>query len=166
MTTNHHKYWIYQIIYKAKPIKFAIKLYTDHDTLWVKHATNQKVESLRAASPSNLGNMVSNAISFNTKYAKFSTKWYVLLHFHNPSALQAPLTLYSDITQQFFTSLFLRTTIPSIYTKNILPTSNILPIQAASKDQRVGSIVSANTVLISPFFLKVWTVIAELTHNH
>ena len=51
------------------------------------------------------------------------------------SLLQSPLTLPFYITQQFFTSLFLRTTIPTIYTKNIFPTSNILPIQAVSSDQ-------------------------------
>ena len=51
------------------------------------------------------------------------------------SSLQSPLTLYSYITQQFFIPLFLRTTIMTIYTKNIFPTSNILLIQAASRNQ-------------------------------
>ena len=46
-------------------------------------------------------------------------------------------TLPSYITQQFFTSLFSRTTIPTIYSKNIFPTSNILSIQAVSRDQGV-----------------------------
>ena len=32
--------------------------------------------------------------------------------------------------------------------------------------RELGSIVKTDTVLISPFFLKVWTVIAVLTHNH
>ena len=53
------------------------------------------------------------------------------------SSLQSPLTLPSYIIQQFFTSVSLRATIPTIYTKNIFPTSNILPIQAASTDQEV-----------------------------
>ena len=57
------------------PIKFVIKLYTDHDTLWVKHATYQKAESLRLAYPSSLDNMVNNSSKFNAKYAEFSTKW-------------------------------------------------------------------------------------------
>ena len=74
-TTSHHKYWIYQTICKAKPIKFIIKLYTDHDTFWVKHTNHQKVEFLRAASLSNLGNMVNSNVSFNTKYAKCFIKW-------------------------------------------------------------------------------------------
>ena len=51
------------------------------------------------------------------------------------SFLESPLTLYSYITHQFLTSLFSRTTIPTIYTKNIFHTWNILPIQAASSDQ-------------------------------
>ena len=130
----------------------------------------QKADSLRTASSSNLDNMVNNSPNFKTKYAEFSTKWQVLLHFHNPScgynqrcnlsqetlpllqsiltslfhpylftksSLQFPLTLPSYITQQFFTSLFLCTTIPTIYTKNIFPISNILPIQTASRDQGV-----------------------------
>ena len=39
-TTPHHKYWIYQTISHTKPIKFIIKLFTDHNTLWIKHATH------------------------------------------------------------------------------------------------------------------------------
>ena len=54
---------------------------------------------------------------------------------YTKSPLQSPLTLYSYITQQFLNSLFLRTTIQTIYTKNIFPTSNILPVQAVSSDQ-------------------------------
>ena len=38
-TTSYHKYWIYQIIYKAKPIKFVVKLYKDHDTLYLMAQT-------------------------------------------------------------------------------------------------------------------------------
>ena len=34
----------------AKLIKFIIKLYKDHNTLWVTQAAHQKAESLRAAS--------------------------------------------------------------------------------------------------------------------
>ena len=60
---------------KAKPIKFIIKLYTGYNTFWVKHATHQKVESLRATSNSKLDNMVNNNSIFYTKYFEFSTKW-------------------------------------------------------------------------------------------
>ena len=59
-------------------------LYTDHYTLWVKHATYQKAEFLRATSLLKLGNTVNNNSIFNTKYAEFFTEWSVILHFHNP----------------------------------------------------------------------------------
>ena len=155
-TTRHHKYLVYQTICQSKTIRFSIKLYADHNTLWVKHATHQKAESLRGASLWKLDNAVNKNSIFNTKYAEFSVKCKVLLHFHNSicaynhpynlhqkfvpllpsifnplfhpyllikSSSQFPLELPSCIPQQFFTTLFLRTTIPKIYTKNIFPTS-------------------------------------------
>ena len=73
---NHtHKYWMYQTICQAKPLKFLIKLYTDHKNSWVKHATHQKAEFLRVVSLSKLDNMVNCNLIFNTKYAQISTKW-------------------------------------------------------------------------------------------
>ena len=58
---------------QSKANQVYYKLYTDHNTLWVKHATLQKSESLRAVYLSKLDNMVNKSI-FNTKYAEFSTK--------------------------------------------------------------------------------------------
>ena len=58
----------------AKNIKLFIKLYTDLNTLWVKHATDQKAEPLRAASFSKLDNTVNNNSVSNTKYAEFFIK--------------------------------------------------------------------------------------------
>ena len=75
-TTHHNRDWIYQTICQAKPIKFIIKLYADFNTL---------AESLRGASLSKLDNRVNKNSIFNTKYAEFSTKWSVLLHFQNPN---------------------------------------------------------------------------------
>ena len=98
LTTRHHKCWIYQTICQAKPIKFIIKLYKDHNTLGVKHTTHQKAESLRPGSLSKLENTVNKSSIFKTNYADFSTKWQVLLHFHN---------------------LFVHTTISIISTKNL-----------------------------------------------
>ena len=57
-----------------KPIKFIFKLYTDHNTLCVKHPPHQKAESLRVASLPRLGNTVNNNSIFNAKYLKFSIK--------------------------------------------------------------------------------------------
>ena len=39
-TKRHHKYWIYQTIWQAKPIKVIIKLFTDHHTVWFRNATH------------------------------------------------------------------------------------------------------------------------------
>ena len=62
------------------------------------------------------------------------------------------------------TSLFWRTTIPTMYIKNIFPSSTIFPIWAASSDQGAReSFEDWHTVLISPFFIKVWAVITGLT---
>ena len=86
---------------QGKPIKFIIKLYTDHNTLCVKHAPHQKAESLRVASLPGLGNTVNNNSIFNTKYPKFSIKWYKwykslykCLIFCRQSLLQSSLQSY------------------------------------------------------------------------
>ena len=71
----------------------------------------------------------------------------------------------SDIlyTSAIFTSLFLRTTIPTFYNKNILPTSAISSIQATSRDQRAReSCEEWHCFNLSLFFLKVWAVITGL----
>ena len=76
---------MYQTRCQAQPIKFIIKLYINHNTLFIKYATYQKTESSRAASLSKLDNMVnSNSIS-NTNYSEFFKKQLVLFHFHNPT---------------------------------------------------------------------------------
>ena len=54
----------------AKPIKFISKLYTNHNTLFVKHATYQKAECLKAAFLSKLDNMVNNNPAFNAECAE------------------------------------------------------------------------------------------------
>ena len=46
---------------------FAIKLHKYHNVSWVKHATYQKAEPLRAASLSKLGNRVNSNSILNTK---------------------------------------------------------------------------------------------------
>ena len=74
-TMHYYRYWIYQTICQCKPIEFNIKLYKDHNTVWVKQATSQKAKSLRAVSLSILDNTFNSNSIFNTKYAEFSTKW-------------------------------------------------------------------------------------------
>ena len=101
----------------------------------------------------------SNAAVFTVKkflfFSQFSLPYFTLTIHTNTLFLYNPGEKYS---------LLLRTTIPTIYTKNIFRTSNIFLIQATSRDQE--TIVRTDTVLISPFFLKVRTMIAGLTHNH
>ena len=91
-------------------IKFVIKLYTNHNTLLVKHATYQKSESFRGVFLSKLDNTVNNNSIFNTKCLEFSTKCYVFFHFHNPTcAYNHPYNLHQrSVTplQLFFTYLF------------------------------------------------------------
>ena len=132
-------------------IKFIIKLYTNHNTFLVKHATYQKAESVRGASLSKLDNVVYNNSVFNTKSPTFSTCAYnhpynlhqksvtplqlFFTYLFGPyllikSTLQSPLTLPFSIPKQFFASLFLRTIyiksiFPTIYIKSIFPTSVI-----------------------------------------
>ena len=52
--------------------------------IWVKHNIHQKAESWSASSLSKSDNTVNNNLTFNTKWAEFSTKWWVLLHFTPP----------------------------------------------------------------------------------
>ena len=96
-------------------------------------------------------------------HSMFGSLFYPYLF--KKSSEHSPLTLFSSIPQQFFTSLFLRTITPTIYTKNVFSTSAIEPIQAASWDQGAREFYETRHCLISPLFLKVWTVTAG-THNH
>ena len=60
-----------------KSIKFIIKLYTNHNIEWVKHDSDEKVESLKATFLSKLGNTVNNNSIFTRKYVGFSEKWFL-----------------------------------------------------------------------------------------
>ena len=155
-TTRHHKYWIYETICKDKPFKFIIKLYTDRNTLWIKHATHEKAESYiqfyttwSSTTLSSIQSMVSapskvvSAPSFSQPYLcmqptlqsspKKRSSTSVNFHPFQPylftkcSVQSPPISPYS-IPQQFFTSLFLRITIPTVYTNIIFPILTILPI--------------------------------------
>ena len=61
--TDMCKYWICQTICQAKSVEFVIKLYTNHNTLWVKLPFSK------------LDNTVNSNFIFNTNYAEFSSKW-------------------------------------------------------------------------------------------
>ena len=130
--TTSHNYWIYQTLCQAKPVKVIIKLYANHNTLLVKHATYQNAA---------LDNTVNNNSIFNTKHALQSHFHYPTCAYNHPfnlhqkivsplqliftslfhpylftkSSSQSPLTLPSSIPQQFFISVFLHTAIPTIF---------------------------------------------------
>ena len=95
----------------------------------------------------------------------FTSLFY--LYLFTKSFLQSPLTISSSIPQQFVTSLFLRTAIPTIYTKNIFLTQPFSQSRLRQGTRELGSFVESlvrtDTVLISTLYLKVWTVITGLT---
>ena len=66
---------LFDTLNQAKPIKFIIRLYPDHNNLWIKHAAHQKAESFRAGSLAKQDNTVNSNTIFSTKYAEFSRKW-------------------------------------------------------------------------------------------
>ena len=89
-----------------------------------------------------------------------------LANFHLPiplllthkTILTIPTTLPFSISEKYFTSLVLRTAIPTIYTKSIsLPQ----PFSQGTNEQE--SHVRTDTVFISPFFLEGWRVKTEFT---
>ena len=143
----------------------------------------QKPESLRAASLSELDNKFnSNNSVFNTKYVEFSTKWQVLLHFHNPtSAYNHLYNLYfkqcspsysplncsqnSPCNSQLRHPSSLPLHLPTMYTKNLFPTSAVQPMQAALRDQ--GSRESSeNQQYFSPSLLTQKMDSDNMAYNH
>ena len=180
----------YTKTWQAKPIKFITKLYPDHNNLWIKHATHQKAEFLRAGFLSKLENTVNNNSISNTKYAEFSTEWNVLLNYrshtcvynhlfnlHQESvpllqstftslfhpylftklSLQSPVTLPSSISQKFFISLFLPTTISTTTPEIFSLPQSFSQFRLHERTRKLGSLWWIDTLLIFPFFLKVWT---------
>ena len=173
--TSHHKHLIHQIIYKTKTIKFVVKLiyrswYLMGQTRcpsksWVfknGFSFNTKYAEFSAKwqvvfhfhNPSYGYNQRCDLYQETVLllHSSFTSLFYSYLF--TKSFLQSPLTFPSYLIQQFFTSFFFCTTIPSIYTKNIFPTSNILPIQVASSYQKVREYCEDWHCLISRFFLK------------
>ena len=149
-STRHHKYWIYQTICQAKPIKFIIKLCTDDYNLWdntlpIKKLSLQELFSFKVRQHGQqqlhlpykvcwFFCKVVGAPSFSEPYLfkqpplqsppKIRSS---SVNFHLPTL---PLLIHKFILAiltnasflyQFLTFLFLRTTIPTIYPKTIFP---------------------------------------------
>ena len=91
-----HNYWICQTISQAKPIKFNIKIYTNHNTLLVNHTTYKKTETLRADSLSRSDNMVHNKLSwilFKMVGALSFSQPYLCL-WPTPTIIRSPILNY------------------------------------------------------------------------
>ena len=95
-TTSYHKSLIYQTRCKGKLFKFISKLYTDHNSLWVKQAIHQKAEFLKAASTWSLPSLSSiqsilNFLQNGRYYFNFSL---LLVHITTATISTKALFLY------------------------------------------------------------------------
>ena len=127
---------MYQTICQVKPLKFIIKLYINHDTLLLKHATYQKAESLRATSLSKLNNTLNNNSIFNTKCAELSTTWQVLFQFHNPTcSYNHTYNLHQKFSLANFQCL-----IPSLLQKSFLQSQSPLTLSSSLPQQFLNSL--------------------------
>ena len=89
---------------------------------------------------------------------KIRSSTSVNFYLHTPNLLIHKIILpisTSSIPQQFFTFLFLRTTIPTIYPKSIFLPQPFSRFRLRQGISERGSLVRNDTVLTSPFFLKV-----------
>ena len=77
-------------------------------------------------------------------------------------SLQSSKTFLSSITQQFFTSFCVQTSQHSTPKLFSLPQS-FSQFRLRQRTKELSSLVRNDTVLISPFFLKVWTMVTGLT---
>ena len=84
----------------------------------VKHATYQKVESLRAVFLSKLDKTVKSNSIFNTKRLEFSTEWQELFHFNNPSCACNPTySLHQKYCPQLHTPQKMKFSIKDFFSK-------------------------------------------------
>ena len=84
---------------------------------------------------------------------------YLFIKSFSQSAIILPFSL----PQQFFTSLFLRAALPTIYIKSISLRQLFSQFMLRQGTSEQGSIVRTDTVLASLFFLKVQTGITGIT---
>ena len=85
-----------QTIWNATPITYMIKLYTDHNKLWLKSWV------FRAASLLKPGSTVKNNSIFSTKYAQFFTKCsfnFKTVHVHKTAPTISHKSLFLNFSQ-------------------------------------------------------------------
>ena len=87
----------------------------------------------------------------SSTYVNFHLPFYLYLFTKPP--LQHSLPLYLSNLSPF---LFLRTAIPTIYTKIFSLPQPFSQFRLPQGSRMLGCLVRTDTVLISPFFLKVW----------
>ena len=88
----------------------------------------------------------------------FQTIFTSLFHpyLFKKSSLQSPLTLPSTKPQQFSSSLFFAFSHPkNLHQKTFSLPHPFIQFRLCQRTRRLGSLVRLETVLISPFFLKV-----------
>ena len=121
--TSHHKYWICQTICKAKPIKFIITLYTDHNTL-------ESILYKLVSTATLLAHTINDAISSNKNRSSTS------VNFHLP--IPPSLVVHKII-------LIISTNTPFLYTSAIFH----LPLFAYNHPKNCPQNICSNSI-ISP----------------
>ena len=114
-----------------------IKTQTQCSTITLSSARSM-LNSLQNGSCSFILAHTTNAKTSTKKQFLYFSQFlhpYSTLTFSQNLPCNPLLTLPASISHQFSTPLFLCTTIPTIYIKNIFPTSTIFLIQAASRGQ-------------------------------
>ena len=146
----------FQIYYQA--------IYIYHRNLSVKHATHQKLSLFKSRSSFKVKQQDKQKLRINKNSTHFSVQngksclistllvhtttptisiknlfvhfRQIFIHIFRPYLFTKPsLQFPFSIPQQFFTSLFPHTAIPTSYTQSIVPASVIQPIQDVSRNQ-------------------------------
>ena len=105
--TTRHKYWICQSVCQAKPLKFLIRLYTDHKNLWVKPI--KELILIRASSLSKLDNTINNysVLIINALNSLRNSRWSLISNSYLciQPPLQSPPKIYSSTSANFHLSI-------------------------------------------------------------
>ena len=170
------------------PIIFIIKLYPNHNNLLVKHAIHKKAEFLRASqttlSTTTLCSIQSVLNSMQNSKCSFIITTLLVHNTTSSISTENPFFYFSQFLPPYSTltcsqnhpynsqyhsfSLYLSNFSPPYFCVQPYPKMLSLPQPFSHFRLREGtrelrSLLRTDTVLISPFFLKVWTVITGLT---
>ena len=125
-TRYQWKSWFFQKRFSFKVMQHDHEqLYLQYKVCWILYkmvsapSFSQRYLCIQPMLQSPSKNCSSTSVNFHLLFQSY---------LFTKSSLQSPPKSHSSIPLQFFTSFFLRTTIPIIYTKNIFPTWAILSI--------------------------------------